>query len=273
MLKRSLGLAIVLTSLAGSTGCGLVSGAMIGALYGDDPQTFDDIDGIDSAAFSMGVDGSSTVCLGTQAELSADELAASEYDLSGTYLGTFEIPDTAEGWDNVVPCAEAPRQRALVRDAQGRTWSIGFAWFMSGWDSTPWPTASEGQAMEVLVRVDRTSGSQAAGFVMSVDGEPLYVLESGRNGRGLGNGDVPGLNFANGDVATTFEGPCGEHQVVSQLFESDRGGALVMMPGEDTGYQVGDNVMTTCSINSWRAADASSCEGGLVAESSFVMFR
>lgn len=270
MLKRSLGLALIITSLAGSTGCGFVSGAMLGALYGDDPQTFDDVD---SAAFSMGVDGSSTVCLGTQAQLSADELVASEYNLSGTYLGTFEIPEGTEGWDNVVPCAEAPRQRALVRDAQGRTWSIGYAWFMSGWDSTPWPSATEGQAVDVILRVDRTSGSQAAGFAMMVDGEPLYVLESGRNGRGLQNGDVPGLSFGSGDVATTIEGSCGEEQILTQLFDSEGGGALVMMPGEDTGYQVGENIMTTCSINSWRAADAASCDDGLVAESSFVMFR
>ena len=271
MRSRTLALGIVITSLAGSTGCGVVSGAMVGALFGDDGQSFDMVDS--DVMFSMGSDGSSTVCLGTQFELSADELAASEYNLSGTYLGTFEIPAGAEGWDNVVPCAVAPRQRALIRDSQGRTWSVGFAWLMGGWDSTPWPSAPEGQAVDAIVRVDRSTGSQAAGFAMMVDGQPLYVIESGRNGRGLQDGDVPGMTFATGDVATTFEGDCGEQQVITQLFESESGGSLVMMPGEDTGYEVGDNLMTTCSINSWRATDASACESGLVAESSFVMFR
>ncbi|MCB9759529.1 MAG: hypothetical protein H6739_06785 [Alphaproteobacteria bacterium] len=268
MTTRTLAFSLLASSLALTTGCGFVSGSLVGAMLNGGTVIEPFVDGVGV----MG--GTSVVCLGSDAPVSDAQKAEGLYQVEGRIRETrsIDLVDDPD-FDNLVPCWTEPGQIFQVVDDEGNTWTVGYSWIAAdGWDSTPWVYTWDSDRVELLVRADTTQGSEAAGFAVLEEGELLYVMESGRNGRGLVDGDVDGLSFGNGDVIATTSDDCGDRAALTQEFVSPDD-SLTLYPGEDQGMEVEGTYMTTCSIDSWERADEGGCDDPLVNESSFVMFR
>lgn len=247
-----------------STGCGFVAGQLAGGLWtGQGIATPNDFD-----SFL----GTSVVCLGTTAELSSLERAAGLFQVEGEVLDT-DFSSVEADFDNVVPCWTEPSTALRVLDEDGEVWTVGFGWLAGdGYDITPWPSVGVEQPVALRVRADRAAGSQAAGMVLSQGGRLVYALESGRGGQGLQSGDIPGLEFQTLGAVGTYSTDCGERATLSQQFTVN-GRDTVMFAGEDTGLQVGNESMTTCSIDAWELVDGGCEDEDITTESSWVMFR
>jgi hypothetical protein len=258
---RKTAFTLLATTLAMSTGCTLAGGALVGnQLFGDQ-----DI-GIGMSEPGMaGFTGTSLVCLGSDAELSDEEISEGLYEINGRVNGTYNASDIGFD-DNVVPCWTQPEVVFEIEDVDGNTWQVGYAWMDgSGWDMTPWVSAREGSRVDVTVRHE--VGTEAAGFVVSRNDELLYVLESGRGARGFRSDDVPGLAVNRHDDLGTIDTDCGSASRFAIELESDDD-RLVLYPGEDTGFETGGESLTVCSIEAIEYED--DCNTG---ELSYVMFK
>lgn len=245
-------------SLAASTGCTFVGGALVGnGLWGDqhilpaDPGV---------SAFT----GTSAVCLGADQDVEPAE----SYEIRGRVLSAEWSDEPAIGFDNLVGCQNDVQQTVVIEDVDGVVWTLGYAWIDGDWDATPAIYANEGSQLEILVR--NPEGGAAAGMVVSDRSGPIYALESGIGGRALQDGDVTGLDVADGDVVGRGEGDCGDTESISVVFESDDD-RLVMYPGEDRSMQIDDAYTTVCSIESVRYVDGD-CDDD-AGEVSWVLFR
>lgn len=263
-LSSTLGLGLAASSLALTTGCGFSAGLLFGMLGGDTPV------GVGPMEPMMGGHGTSVVCFGSDADVSDAALAEGLFRIDGEVVAS--NTEAPADFDNLVPCWTQPAQTLSVVDADGNTWTVGYAWLDSaGWEMTPWISVGERDQVELILRADTSAGSEAAGMAVVKDSDVVYVLESGRNGRGLRDGDVPGLSFGKGDEVGRTASDCGDKVSTAQKFESGDS-ILTMYPGEDTGFELSGEYITTCSIDSWELEDDCG-EDILLSESSFVMFR
>lgn len=261
MTASRLALPLLTSALALSTGCGFVGGAVTGLLFDDEPYYTD-------VAYSSGAsDADAIVCLGTSAELSEEEAAATRFDIRGRVVDT-NFNDLRPDFDNVIPCWETPQTVIRVRDDAGEVWTIGFAWRMAGWDSTPWPSVSADEPVSALVRTD---GVEAAGFALFSRRGLSYALEAGRGGQALVDGDLPGVSFGTAEGMGSFKTECGERAFLSQEFVSEDS-ELVLFSGEDAGFYTDGEYYTTCSITAWETV-SDDCGDSLPVNSSWVMFR
>lgn len=260
----SLRLVLVAASgLALSTGCGVVAGNLAGNLWmGDSPTA--------TTGASRNL-GTSVVCLGTTANLGQLQSTATVFQVQGTVVDE-DFAASRGSFDNVVPCWTEPGTSLQIEDANGDIWTVGFGWLeSSGYDITPWPSVRGGEEVNLVVRADRSAGSEAAGMALSRNGRLLYALESGRNGQGLQSGDIAGMDIQTTEGVGSFNSDCGERMALAQQFTSDSG-ELVLYAGEDQGFEVDGEYMTTCSIDAWELVEGD-CGDGLSSESSWVMFR
>ncbi|MCP4806621.1 MAG: hypothetical protein GY913_29325 [Proteobacteria bacterium] len=256
---RNVALGTLALSLAASTGCTFVGGALMGqGLWGEEPVFI---------GAEPGMAGTSAVCLGTDAP---DVEIADDYLLRGRVL-TRDAYDSApeQGFDNVVPC-ENPVERSLqLEDENGNVWTIGYAWIDQDWDATPAIWVDRGEQVEILVRapMDNT----AAGLVVyDRHDSAIYALESGIGGRALEDGDIGSLRVSEDGVVGESSGDCGDTEHLSVEFESDSD-RLVMYPQEDRGMEVDGDYLTVCSIESFRYVDGDCDEDS--AEVSWVVFK
>ncbi|HJN76658.1 MAG TPA: hypothetical protein QGF58_22195 [Myxococcota bacterium] len=249
----------LIISLAATTGCTFVGGALVGNGLWGDQQIFPGEPGVVSS-----MNGTSAVCLGADTDVEPTD----EYFIRGRVVSSDWSEDQVPGFDNLVGCQNDVQQTLVIEDGDGVEWTIGYAWIEGDWDSTPTVWADRGQQVEVLVR--NPEGSSAAGMVV-YDGEgALYALESGIGGPALQNGDIGGLDVEDGDVVGNGSGDCGETESISVIFESDQD-RLVMYAGEDRGMEVDDDYLTVCTIESVRYVEGD-CEDD-AGETSWVVFR
>jgi len=245
-------------SLAASTGCTFVGGALVGnGLWGDQHIFEPD-------PMIAGLGGTSAVCLGADADLEP----ADAYEIRGRVVENEWSDQVVSGFDNLVPCQNDVQQTLVIEDADGVTWTIGYAWIEGDWDSTPSVWAETGNQIEVLVR--NPDQSSAAGLVVYDRDGAVYALESGIGGRALQDGDIDDLQVDDGDVVGTGSGDCGDTESVSTVFESDND-RLVMYPGEDRGMDTEQGYVTVCTIQSIRYVDGDCAEDA--GETSWVVFR
>lgn len=251
------------SGLALSTGCGVVAGNLAGGLWmGQSPTA--------TGGASRNL-GTSVVCLGTTANLGQLQSSATVFQVQGHLLNEDFNADRGD-FDNVVPCWTEPSTTLQIEDDNGDIWTVGFGWLeSSGYDVTPWPSARTDEELNLLIRADRSAGSEAAGMALSRNGRLIYALESGRNGQGLQSGDISGVDLRTTEGVGSFNSECGERLALAQQFTSDSN-ELVMYAGEDQGFEVDGEYMTTCSIDAWELVEGD-CGDGLVSESSWVMFR
>lgn len=262
-LRTSLSL-LAAASLALSTGCGVVAGDLAARYWATG--------GVSPGNNFDSFLGTSLVCLGTTADLGSLGAASPVFRVEGEVVSA-DMTAPTEGFDNLVPCWTAPQTALVLRDADGATWTVGFGWLSGdGYDMTPWPALDAGDRVELVLRADRSPGSQAAGMALSQQGRLLYALESGRGGQGLQPGDIAGLETRTLDPVGTYATDCGERASLAQEFASD-GDTLVMYAGEDDAVQVGQDQLTTCSIDAWELVDGGCDDQEITTESSWVMFR
>ncbi len=249
-------------SLALSSGCTFMSGAMLGnALWGDGSV------GPGMEPGVAGFTGTSVVCLGTDAELSEAEAAADAFELRGRVIERDWDETPPMGFDNVISCWDHPEQVFEIEDADGAHWFVGYAWLDSGgWDMTPevWTEAAQ---VQVLVR--RDADSDAAGFVVyDRPDHAIYALESGQGGRALRDGDVPGLSVSEGQTVGQVQSDCGGEALAVDFESADD--RLELYPGEDRTMQIDDDYVTVCSIESYRNTEDGCDEAD---EVSWVVFE
>ena len=145
MTASRLALPLLTSALALTTGCGFVGGAVTGLLFGDDSY-YSDV-----TYSSTDSEGEAIVCLGTSATLTEEQAAATRFDIRGRVVDT-NFNDLRPDFDNVIPCWQTPETVIRVRDDAGEVWTIGFAWRMYGWDSTPWPMVNTDEPVSAIVR-------------------------------------------------------------------------------------------------------------------------
>ena len=85
--------------------------------------------------------------------MSEEQAAATSFDIRGRVVDT-NFNDLRPDFDNVIPCWDTPETVIRVRDDAGAVWTIGFAWRMYGWDSTPWPMVNTDEPVSAIVRTD-----------------------------------------------------------------------------------------------------------------------
>lgn len=256
---RNLALGTLALSLAATTGCTFVGGALVGSgLWGEEPVF---------TGAQPGMQGTSAVCLGTDAP---DVELADDYVIRGRVLTQDGYDSQPErGFDNLVPC-ENPVERSLqIEDVDGNVWTVGYAWIDQDWDATPTIWVDRGAQVEILVRAPLDS--TAAGLVVYDRGdEPIYALESGIGGRALVDGDIGSLKVQEDGVVGKGQGDCGDAEQLSVAFESDEE-TLVMYPAEDRGMQLDGDYVTVCSIESFRYTEGDCDEDA--GEVSWVVFK
>lgn len=261
MTASRLALPLLTSALALTTGCGFVGGALTGMLFGDDPYYSD----VTYSATDS--EGEAIVCLGTSAELSEEQAAATSFDIRGRVVDT-NFNDLRPDFDNVIPCWDTPETVIRVRDDAGAVWTIGFAWRMYGWDSTPWPMVNTDEPVSAIVRTD---GAEAAGFALFNRSGLRYALEAGRGGTALQDGDLPSISFGTAEGVGGYQTDCGERAFLTQEFVSEES-ELVLFSGEDAGFYADDEYYTTCSITAYETV-SDNCGDSLPVDSSWVMFR
>ena len=261
MTASRLALPLLTSALALTTGCGFVGGALTGMLFGDDPYYSD----VTYSATDS--EGEAIVCLGTSAELSEEQAAATSFDIRGRVVDT-NFNDLRPDFDNVIPCWQTPETVIRVRDDAGEVWTIGFAWRMYGWDSTPWPMVNTDEPVSAIVRTD---GAEAAGFALFNRSGLRYALEAGRGGTALQDGDLPSISFGTAEGVGGYQTDCGERAFLTQEFVSEES-ELVLFSGEDAGFYADDEYYTTCSITAYETV-SDNCGDSLPVDSSWVMFR
>ena len=262
MTASRLALPLLTSALALTTGCGFVGGAVLGEFFGNDDYFTADV-----AYSNSGSDAEAIVCLGTSAELTDEQAAATRFDIRGRVVDT-NFNDLRPDFDNVIPCWTTPQTVVRVRDDAGAVWTIGFAWRMSGWDSTPWPSVSTDEPVSAVVRTD---GVEAAGFALFSSRGLTYALEAGRGGQALQDGDLPNISFGTAEGVGTYQTECGERAFLTQEFVSEDS-ELALFSGEDAGFYADGEYFTTCSITAWETV-SDNCGDSLPVDSSWVMFR
>ena len=256
---RKFALGTLVLSLAASTGCSVLGGALVGqGLWGDEPV-------FTGAEPSMA--GTSAVCLGTDAP---DVEIADDYVIRGRVLtrdGYDSMPE--RGFDNLVPCENPVENSLQIEDVDGNVWTVGYAWIEQDWNSTPTVWVDRGEQIEILVRAPQ-DGTAAGLVVYDAHDGPIYALESGIGGRALQDGDIGSLRVAEDGVVGESRGDCGDTEHLSVQFESDQD-SLSMYPQEDRGMQLDDDYVTVCSIESFRYVDGD-CDDD-AGEVSWVVFK
>ena len=137
-----------------------------------------------------------------------------------------------------------------VRDASGLHWTLGYSWTSSeGWDLTPAIGVLSGNPVSLTVRADPTS--EAAGFVVLVDDELLYAMESGKGGQGLAADDLDMLEVAEGSEMISTAGDCGEERTYVSLDFTSGDDRERLGPNGDGSLVVDGNSYTICNITSY----------------------
>jgi hypothetical protein len=213
-------------------------------------------------------DGTSVVCLEVDNPDSVS-LEDGAWVIEGRAVSDRANTDGLLG--NLIACTEPPMRVLQVRDDRGNQWLLGYSWTSEdGWDRTPSIGIHSGEAVQLTVRADLES--EAAGFVVTENGNLLYAMESGKGGQGLEASDLEDMTVSAGDLVTTTTGDCGEERTYMSLdFTSDSDRERLGPNGDGTLIVDGD-YYTVCNITSYtvsETADGCSLDG----ETSWMMFR
>lgn len=252
--------AVSLTSL---TGCGFVSGSMLGSsMFGDEEFSY----GVDyETEFASAWSGDGVVCLGTLSE-------GVEPDMGSYQLRGRVVSDGEDNRDigNLVPCAHDPARVMVIETASGDVYQLGYAWLDAyGYDVTPYPNVSPGQSVDLVVRQGDSEGTLSAGFALfAADGSLVYALEAGYGEPGLASGDIPELTVSSDTVVSSSDADCGVRSSLAQQFVSDSD-SLTLYEGEDAGMMYDGEYYTTCNIASNEVEDCEESAGQV----SWLMFR
>lgn len=241
--------------LALSTGCTAMVGGMAGGtLFGDGHAPWDQA--------SVASLGQAVVCLGADQE----QANAQAFRFSGTITA---MGEAAPGFDNLIPCWQQPSMTLEVRDEQGVTWTVGYAWLdQGGWDNTPWIDVWEDSQVDITVVQGE---GQSAGFALYEQGRLTYAMESGRGGQAGIDAHIDGMSVTVEDEVGTVSTPCGERTALSVAWatEFDK---LTLFPDEDGAILFGTERYTACNITSYEMNEDGSCEDDPGSDVSWVVF-
>ncbi|MCP4808555.1 MAG: hypothetical protein GY913_35485 [Proteobacteria bacterium] len=201
--------------------------------------------------------GTSVVCLGSDAGERALEFRDDDgaFRIEGTVVSD-ESDSRSVG--NVDACWGPPSRVLTIEDDTGVTWAVGYRWHSDTMgDTTPAVDVEAGDAIALTYRSGEMPGS--AGFVVSDDREIVsYVLESGRGGPALAEGDVPGVSVGVGNsVGVGDDDSCGVQTGFEVTFATVSGDTSEVGPGGDDQLVIEDGTApyTLCNINSYETED------------------